>query len=105
MRQTDAVKSWLARVNERRDAGAAGWDERRPLLASPLPAHQPTLTGSVSTLEDDATSASLRAVGRRARPPLVWTLGVFTLSIARRDAPASFGDLAPSTPPAGGLLF
>jgi len=38
MRQTDGVKSWLARVNERRDAGTAGWDERRPLRAFLVPA-------------------------------------------------------------------
>lgn len=105
MRQTDAVKSWLARVNERRDAGAAGWDERRPLLASPLPAHQPPLTGSVSTLEDEATSASLRAVGRRARRPLVWTFGVFLMSIAGSAAADSFDVLAPSTRLFEWLLF
>lgn len=84
MRQTDGVKSWLARVNERRDAGTAGWDERRPLRASPLPAHRPPLSGSVSALEDEATAASLRAVGRRARRPLVWTFGVFLIEHRRQ---------------------
>jgi len=105
MRQTGAVKSWLARVKERRDVGSADWDERRPLRASPLPAHQPPLSGSVSALEDEATSVSLRAVGSRARRPLVWAFGVFLMSIAGSAAADSFDAFAPSTRLFEWLLF